>query len=156
MDFFFEDLPSTSVSTPKKGHEDTTMSEDTDNDSSRQNSSGTVVIDVKEQHSSSSIDDISRRTQEMVEKINHSRTSDQKVMDSFQEKIIEKVTEMCQQMKEQMYTVYEKNSNEMQLKLQELSEVLESCSKLNQELLEASQALAGLREGIGSSQQSEL
>ncbi|KAM9770079.1 synaptonemal complex central element protein 2 [Menidia menidia] len=156
MDFFFEDLPSTSVSTPKKGHEDTTMSEDTDNDSSRQNSSGTVVIDVKEQHSSSSIDDISRRAQEMVEKINHSRTSDQKVMDSFQEKIIEKVTEMCQQMKEQMYTVYEKNSNEMQLKLQELSEVLESCSKLNQELLEASQALAGLREGIGSSQQSEL
>jgi len=136
----------------------------------------------------------------MVENINHSRTSDQKVMDSFQEKIVEKVqtvwpksesflkagkvncqlnilllpcsglvdgvtvvtislpqvTEMCQQMKEHMYTVYEENSGEMQVKLQELSEVLESCSKLNQELLEASQALARLREGLDNSQKSEL
>ncbi|XP_075320386.1 synaptonemal complex central element protein 2 [Odontesthes bonariensis] len=114
------------------------------------------MTDIQEQHSSSSIDDISRRAQELVENINHSRTSDQKVMDNFQEKIVEKVTETCQQMKEHMYTVYEENSGEMQVKLQELSEVLESCSKLNQELLEASQALAGLREGLGSSQKSEL
>lgn len=40
---------------------------------------------------SSSIDDISRRVQDLVEKINDSRTSDQKVMDSFQEKLVEKV-----------------------------------------------------------------
>ncbi|XP_072240007.1 synaptonemal complex central element protein 2 [Leuresthes tenuis] len=156
MDFFFDDLPSTSQSTPQKGHEDTQMSEDTDCDSSREKSSGVSVTDIQEQHSSSSIDDISRRAQEMVENINHSRTSDQKVMDSFQEKIVEKVTEMCQQMKEHMYTVYEENSGEMQVKLQELSEVLESCSKLNQELLEASQALARLREGLDGSQKSEL
>lgn len=54
-------------------------------------------------------------------------------------------------MKEHMYTVYEKNSNEMQVKLQELTEVLESCTKLNSELLEASQALRGLREGLAIS-----
>uniref|UniRef100_A0A8C2WL90 Synaptonemal complex central element protein 2 n=1 Tax=Cyclopterus lumpus TaxID=8103 RepID=A0A8C2WL90_CYCLU len=94
---------------------------------------------------SSSIDDISRRAQELVEKINDSRTTDQKVLDSFQEKLVEKVTEMCQQMKDHMYTIYEENSNEMQVKLQELSEVLESCTKLNSELAEASQALASLR-----------
>lgn len=40
---------------------------------------------------SSDIDDISRRVQDLVEKINNSRTSDQKVMDSFQEKLVEKV-----------------------------------------------------------------
>ncbi len=40
---------------------------------------------------SSSIDDISRRVQDLVEKINDSRTSDQKVMDSFQEKLVDKV-----------------------------------------------------------------
>lgn len=40
---------------------------------------------------SSSIDDISRRVQDLVEKINGSRTSNQKVMDSFQEKLVEKV-----------------------------------------------------------------
>lgn len=40
---------------------------------------------------SSEIDDISRRVQELVEKINDSRISDQKVLDSFQEKLVEKV-----------------------------------------------------------------
>ncbi|KAI3352814.1 hypothetical protein L3Q82_019394 [Scortum barcoo] len=104
---------------------------------------------------SSSIDDISRRVQDLVQKINDSRTRDQKVMDSFQGKLVEKVTEMCQQMKEHMYMVYEENSNEMQVKLQELSEVLESCSKLNKELMEANQALKGLREGLAISQTSE-
>lgn len=54
-----------------------------------------------------------------------------------------------------MYTVYEENSSEMQLKLQELTEVLESCTKLSKELMEASQALAGLREGLAISQTSE-
>lgn len=58
-------------------------------------------------------------------------------------------------MKEHMYAVYEANSNEMQVKLQELSEVLESCSKLSEELMEASQALTGLREGLAISQTSE-
>lgn len=51
-------------------------------------------------------------------------------------------------MKEHMYTVYEKNSSDMQAKLQELSGVLESCSKLNEELQGASQALASLRKGL--------
>lgn len=40
---------------------------------------------------SSSIDYISRRVQELVEKINSSRTNDQEVMDDFQEKLTEKV-----------------------------------------------------------------
>lgn len=51
--------------------------------------------------------------------------------------------------------VYEENSNEMQVKLQELSEVLESCTKLNKELLEASRALTHLREGLAISQTSD-
>ncbi|XP_035813713.2 synaptonemal complex central element protein 2 [Amphiprion ocellaris] len=156
MDFFFEDLPSTSQSTPKKGHEESQMREDTTMDSSRGMSSVVSMTDSQEQYSSvccsSSIEDISRRAQEMVEKINHSRTSDQKVMDSFEEKLLDKVREMCQQMKGHMYTVYEENSDEMQVKLQELSEVLESCTKLNSELLEATRALTHLREGLAISQ----
>ncbi|XP_051801861.1 synaptonemal complex central element protein 2 [Acanthochromis polyacanthus] len=125
-------------------------------DSSRGISSSLSMTDSPEQYSSiccsSIIEDISRRAQKMVEKINHSRTSDQKVMDSFEEKLLEKVREMCQQMKGHMYTVYEENSDEMQVKLQELSEVLESCTKLNNELLEANRALACLREGLAITQ----
>ncbi|XP_067440163.1 synaptonemal complex central element protein 2 isoform X2 [Thunnus thynnus] len=113
------------------------------------------MTEIQEQHTSSSIDYVSRRVQELVEKINDSRTSDQRVMDSFQEKLVEKVKEICQQMKEHMYTVYEENSNEMQVKLQELTEVLENCTKLNNELLEANQALASLREGLAISQTSD-
>ena len=61
------------------------------------------------------------------------------------------VTEFCQQMKEHMYAVHEANSCDMQARLQELSEVLESCNNLNNELLGASQALASLRQGLAPS-----
>ncbi|KAK5610618.1 hypothetical protein CRENBAI_002402 [Crenichthys baileyi] len=155
MDFFFDDLPSTSMSTPKKGNKDSLTLDDTAYDLSRNTSSSVSLTEIERQHSSSCIDDISKKAQEMVEKINHGRTRDQEMMDSFQEKLTEKVTEMCQLMKEHMYIVYEKNSNEIQVKLQELSEVLENCSKLNQELLEASQALACLRDGLDINQRSE-
>uniref|UniRef100_A0A3B4X3X0 Uncharacterized protein n=1 Tax=Seriola lalandi dorsalis TaxID=1841481 RepID=A0A3B4X3X0_SERLL len=60
---------------------------------------------------------------------------------NFQIIFLPQVSETCRQMKEHMFTVYEENGNEMQVKLQELTEVLESCTKLNNELLEASQAL---------------
>ncbi|XP_068445382.1 synaptonemal complex central element protein 2 isoform X2 [Clinocottus analis] len=129
------------------GDEQINMTEDTD--LARGRSSGTNMTESQGQQNSSSIEDISRRAQELVEKINDSRNTDQKVLDSFQEKLVKKVTEVCQQMKDHMYTIYEENSNEMQLKLQELSGVLESCTKLNNELSEASQALASLRGGAG-------
>lgn len=56
-------------------------------------------------------------------------------------------------MKESMYTIYEDNSNEMQVKLKELSKVLESCTRLHQELMDATQALSGLRVTIGIKKQ---
>ncbi|KAM8879167.1 synaptonemal complex central element protein 2 isoform 1-T5 [Spinachia spinachia] len=155
MDFFFDDLtlPSSSQSTSNIQHEDPNMPEDPKSWSGKFPLMSTT--EGQEQHTSSSIADISRRVQELVEKINDSRTTDQKVLDSFQEKLVEKVTETCQQMKEHMYTIYEENSNEMQVKLQELSEVLESCTKLNSELVEASQALESLRGAMAVSQASE-
>ncbi|XP_069022059.1 synaptonemal complex central element protein 2 [Embiotoca jacksoni] len=156
MDFSFEDLPSASQSTPKKDRGDSqTATEDVDGDSSREKSSNMSMNESQELHNSSSIDDISRRVQELVENINRSRSRDQEEMDGFQEKLVEKVTEMCQQMKGHMYTVYEENSDEMQVKLQELSQVLDSCTKLNHELLEASRALACLREGLTVSEAPE-
>ena len=41
---------------------------------------------------SSKIDDISKRVEDLVGKINNSRTMDQQTMDTFQEKLAEKVT----------------------------------------------------------------
>ncbi|XP_034458336.1 synaptonemal complex central element protein 2 [Hippoglossus hippoglossus] len=150
MDLFFEDMasPSTSQSTPKTGHGDSQMTPEPNHDSSFGKFSTGSMTEAQEKHTSSSIDTISKRVQELVEKINEDRTSDQKVLDSFNEKLVQKVREGCQQMKEHMYMVYEGNSNEMQVKLQDLSEVLESCTKLCRELQEAKRALAGLREGL--------
>ncbi|KAF7216446.1 synaptonemal complex central element protein 2 [Nothobranchius furzeri] len=153
MDFCFEEFPSTSHGE----HEVSRMSEGAGFDSSREESSTSNTTEMQEQqcHYSSSTGNISRRAQELVEKINQNRTSDQQVMDSFHEKLQEKVTEVCQKMREDMYKVYEKNSDDMQGKIQELFEVLDSCAKLNQELLEAVQALASLREGLAITQMSE-
>ncbi|CAB1426089.1 unnamed protein product [Pleuronectes platessa] len=153
MESFFEDmtLPSTSQSTPKTGHGGLQMAQETDHDSSFGNFSTGSMTEAQQQHTSSSIDAISRRVQEVVEKINNDRTSDQKVLDSFNEKLVQKVTEGCQQMQEHMYLVYEKNSNDMQVKLQELAEVLGSCTKLCSELQEANLALASLRAGLAIS-----
>lgn len=41
---------------------------------------------------SSKIQDISRRAQDMLEKINNCRANDQKVMASFEEMLVEKVS----------------------------------------------------------------
>ncbi|KAF3687255.1 Synaptonemal complex central element protein 2 Central element synaptonemal complex protein 1 [Channa argus] len=148
MDFFLEDPASSSIceSTGKKGHEDSEMIEKTDN---------YCMTEVREQPRSSDIDVTSRRVQELIEKINSSRANNQTVMDSLQEKLVAKVMEKCLQMKEHMYTVYEENGNEMQVKLQELSEVLDSCTKLNNELQEANRALANLRERLAITPTSE-
>lgn len=144
-----------SQSTAKTGQEDAQMIEEKGPDSSMGKSSAPSVTEVQERHPSLSIDDISRQVQELVEKINDSRTSDQKVMDSYQRELVEKMTGACQQMKEKMFMVYEENSIEMQVKLQELSQVLGSCTKLSDELLEARRALAGLREALAISETSE-
>lgn len=74
---------------------------------------------------------------------------------SFTSHIIPKVTETCQKMKEHMYTIYDETSKEMEVMLQELCEVLESCTKLNSELEEASQALESLRGALAITQASE-
>ncbi|XP_024115848.1 synaptonemal complex central element protein 2 isoform X2 [Oryzias melastigma] len=149
MDSSLENVPSTSQSTPK---DDTQMSEDAGLNLSIEKSSNITFCEAPEKKG---MEDIRHQGQELVENINRSRNADQTFMDDYQEKFVEKVTEMCQRMKGHMYMVYEQNSDEMQVRLQELSKVLENCSRLQNELLEASQALARLREDLTTSHKSE-
>ncbi|XP_053466655.1 synaptonemal complex central element protein 2 [Ictalurus furcatus] len=94
------------------------------------------------------IDEIGKKAQDLIERINQNRAMDQKLMNSFEEKLMKKVSEMCQQMKEQMFEYYEKHSREMETKLTELSEVLERSSQLSMELQGASQTLAAINKGL--------
>ncbi|XP_037112946.1 synaptonemal complex central element protein 2 [Syngnathus acus] len=137
MDYFFGEAPASNSSQNEGRDEDPRMVDDSEASSSRNDT---------EENSSSY--DISRRVQELVDKIHNHRANDHKEIESFQQTIVDKVTEVCQQMKGDLYKAYEENSDEMQVKLMELTNVLDICSKLHRELLEASKVLTGLRDGL--------
>ncbi|XP_068607410.1 synaptonemal complex central element protein 2 isoform X2 [Brachionichthys hirsutus] len=142
MESFYEDQASTVESPPEGIPEESALTEDMDHNSTKLIPSSEIEI----QEQSVSITGISRKMETLIERVNSNRSSDMIMIESFQEQMIEKVVEMCQLMKSHMCATYEANSMEMQPKLQELSEVLENCTKLGNELLEVNQELVGLRE----------
>ncbi|KAI4876957.1 hypothetical protein NFI96_019070, partial [Prochilodus magdalenae] len=94
------------------------------------------------------IDEIGKKAQDLIERINQRRAMDQKVLNSFEEKLMGKVSEMCQQLKEQMFKYYDEHSRVMETRLTELSEVLERSSQLSMELQGASQTLGAINKGL--------
>lgn len=58
------------------------------------------------------------------------------------------VSEMCQQVREQMFDYYEQHSQGIQAIITELSEVLEKSSQLSMELQEASQTLNAINKNL--------
>ncbi|XP_065133679.2 synaptonemal complex central element protein 2 [Paramisgurnus dabryanus] len=108
-----------------------------------------TVEDVAVQSPTNSrIDDIGKRAQDLIERINERRAMDQHVMNCFEEKLIKKVGEICQQVKEQMFDYYEQHSQGMQASITELSEVLERSSQLSMELQGASQTLEAINKDL--------
>ncbi|XP_043089849.1 synaptonemal complex central element protein 2 isoform X2 [Puntigrus tetrazona] len=97
---------------------------------------------------SSRIEVVGKKAQDLIERINERRAMDQHVMNSFEEKLIKKVSEMCQQVKEQMFEYYEQYSQGMEASIAELSEVLERSSRMSMELQGASQTLAAINKGL--------
>ncbi|XP_067278258.1 synaptonemal complex central element protein 2 [Pseudorasbora parva] len=96
----------------------------------------------------SRIDEVGKKAQDLIERINERRAMDQHVMNSFEEKLIKKVSEMCQRVKEQMFEYYEQHSQGMEASIAELSEVLERSSQLSMELQGASQTLDAINKGL--------
>lgn len=58
------------------------------------------------------------------------------------------VSEVCQQVKEQMFSSYEEHGCGMEANLKELSEVLERSSQLSMELQGASQTLSAINNSL--------
>ncbi|XP_036379678.1 synaptonemal complex central element protein 2, partial [Megalops cyprinoides] len=94
------------------------------------------------------INEIGKKAQDLVEKINEHRAMDQEIMNTFQDKLTQKVAEVCQRVKEQMFSSYEGNSRVIESRLVELSAVLERSSQLISELQDASQTLAAINMGL--------
>ncbi|XP_029492664.2 synaptonemal complex central element protein 2-like [Oncorhynchus nerka] len=97
---------------------------------------------------SSTIEEIGKKAQDLIERINQSRAMDQEIMTTFENKLMNKVSEVCQQVKEQMFSSYEEHGRGMEANLQELSEVLERCSQLSMELQGASQTLSAINNSL--------
>lgn len=55
---------------------------------------------------------------------------------------------VCQHMKDHMFSVYEENSQAMEARLTELSQILQNCTRLLAELQGVSQDLAALNTGL--------
>ncbi|CAB1341964.1 unnamed protein product [Coregonus sp. 'balchen'] len=171
--FFGKPAP-TSQSTPKPGHgpdqdiPDETFSFVTLDDSHGQQSedSGINISNISDRgdvHNSTSselpgeettnvvsstIEEIGKKAQDLIERINQSRAMDQEIMTTFENKLINKVSEVCQQVKEQMFSSYEEHGCGMEANLQELSEVLERSSQLSMELQGASQTLSAINNSL--------
>ncbi|CAL8302529.1 unnamed protein product [Merluccius merluccius] len=96
----------------------------------------------------SKVDELGRRAQELVERINQSRDEDQEIICSFQDQLLSKVGEVCQQVKEQLFSSYEEQSQGMEEQLQELSRVLERSSQLSCELQDVSNTLSVINTGL--------
>ncbi|XP_055077431.1 synaptonemal complex central element protein 2 [Periophthalmus magnuspinnatus] len=141
MDYFFDaELPCTSSALPNPEAQTTQFS----GHLSKGDSSSITDGPSSENNS---VEKIRNKVEELVERINTSRASD-KEMDSYQKKLSDKLSEMCQQLKDHLYSVYEDNSRKIEGKLTELSEILNNCQRLNQDLQEATQALSHLRDSF--------
>uniref|UniRef100_A0A8C7VQS7 Synaptonemal complex central element protein 2 n=1 Tax=Oncorhynchus mykiss TaxID=8022 RepID=A0A8C7VQS7_ONCMY len=91
---------------------------------------------------------IGKKAQDLIERINQSRAMDQEIMTTFENKLMNKVSEVCQQVKEQMFSSYEEHGCGMEANLKELSEVLERSSQLSMELQGASQTLSAINNSL--------
>ncbi|XP_059900172.1 synaptonemal complex central element protein 2 [Gadus macrocephalus] len=96
----------------------------------------------------SDVDELGRRAQELVERINQSRDRDQEIICSFQDQLLSKVGDVCQQVKEQLFSSYEEQGQGLEQQLQELSRVLERSSSLSTELQDVSTTLSVINTGL--------
>ncbi|XP_066566478.1 synaptonemal complex central element protein 2 [Amia ocellicauda] len=96
----------------------------------------------------SRMEEIGKKAQDLIEKIYENRRVGEDCMSSFQDQLMTKVKDLCRQVNEHMFAVYEENSKLIEEKLQELSEVLQRCSLLNADLQRASQTLVAINKGL--------
>ncbi|CAM4681944.1 unnamed protein product [Caretta caretta] len=82
----------------------------------------------------SNIENLQKRTQQLIEKINENRKKDHTVMSNFRESLLLKVSSLAEKLEEMMFLIYDRHNKQMQDKLQELSEIMERISQIQTEL----------------------
>ncbi|XP_067416448.1 synaptonemal complex central element protein 2 [Emydura macquarii macquarii] len=82
----------------------------------------------------SNIENLQKRTQQLIEKINENRKKDHTVMSNFRDSLLLKVSSLAEKLEEMMFLIYDCHNKQMQDKLQELSEIMERISQIQTEL----------------------
>ncbi|XP_072420093.1 synaptonemal complex central element protein 2 isoform X1 [Chiloscyllium punctatum] len=92
--------------------------------------------------SDSSIDTLCERTKQLVNEINKSRIKDHKLMSSFKDTLILKVSEFSKKIEEGLFEIYSSENKLIEDTLQELLNILDRVRCLESELKQTCTAMA--------------
>ncbi|KAG9473113.1 hypothetical protein GDO78_014731 [Eleutherodactylus coqui] len=81
------------------------------------------------------------RAQKLINKINEGRERDQTMMKNFNTNLNIKVAEMTQCLQDRIFQIYEENNVQLQVRLQEFTEIIERIGQLQAELKQVCQTV---------------
>ncbi|XP_059588255.1 synaptonemal complex central element protein 2 [Alligator mississippiensis] len=87
------------------------------------------------------IENLQKRTQQLIDKINENRKKDHTVMSNFRESLLLKVSTLAEKLEEMMFLIYDLHNKLMQDKLQELSDAMGRISQIGAELRQVCHAV---------------
>uniref|UniRef100_A0A8D0B6T9 Synaptonemal complex central element protein 2 n=1 Tax=Salvator merianae TaxID=96440 RepID=A0A8D0B6T9_SALMN len=85
-------------------------------------------------HLDTTIENLQKRTQQVIDKINENRKKDHALMNSFRENLLMKVSNLAEKLEERVFPVYDHHNKLIQDKLQDLSEIMERIKQIETEL----------------------
>ncbi|XP_040197990.1 synaptonemal complex central element protein 2 [Rana temporaria] len=89
------------------------------------------------------------RAQTLIDKINQKRSNDQTLMEEFKNSLTLKVEVLCKSLEEKMHEQFEQNTMHLQAKVQELTDVMQRISHLQEELRHVCKTLTTVYEDLG-------
>ncbi|XP_044138874.1 synaptonemal complex central element protein 2 [Bufo gargarizans] len=95
------------------------------------------------------VEALQKRAQSLIDKINEGRIKDQTLMKNFNTNLNIKVAELSQCLEERMYQMYEQNNTQLQVRLQELSNIMDKIGQLQAELKQVCQTVATVYKDLG-------
>jgi len=92
----------------------------------------------------SSREQLDKDSQQLIDDLNNKRKQDSQLMVDYRKALEEQVQKNCSRVEQTLYSVYEKQNNQVQEKLQELFATLDRIAQLETELTKFKQALSML------------
>ncbi|XP_056426429.1 synaptonemal complex central element protein 2 [Hyla sarda] len=95
------------------------------------------------------VEALQSRAQCLIDKINEGRSMDQTLMKNFNTNLNIKVAELSQCLEDRMYQMYEENNTQLQVRLQELTDIIERIGQLQAELKQVCQTVVTVYKDLG-------